>query len=306
VKERRDVKKEKEVEEAKEKSVGVAAFFDLDGTLMALPSLEKRLFGILRGRREISLRNYFLWLREAVRSAPCGIGTILQTNKMYLRGVQILEERGWGDEALSRRHKSGHRAPGQASAPPRRNPRLPVPVFFEEAMQRVAWHGRKGHTIVLLSGTLEPLAKEAGRALEAALAERGVYCELHVCATRLEEVDGRWTGKISGEAMFGEAKERGARRMATELKLDMWRCYAYGDSASDRWLMDAVGRPAAVNPCEELVRHARRRGWTVLQWKNESIGTQRLREHREMTRNVKAVIRGSEAVNSQANAGDLG
>ena len=296
----------KEREEAKEKTSGVAAFFDLDGTLMALPSIEQRFFGILRGRREIPLRNYFLWLREAVRLAPWGISTILQANKMHLSGVEILEERGWGDEALSRRHKSGHRAPGQASAPPLRDPRWPVPVFFEEATERAAWHARQGHRIVLLSGTLEPLAREAGRALEAALAERGIHCELHVCATRLEEVDRKWTGKILSEAMFGEAKVRAARRIAAELKLDLRRCHAYGDSASDRWLLDAVGRPAAVNPCAKLARLARGRGWVVLKWREERNETQRHRERREKMGNVETVMRGQEVLNSQANVGDLG
>jgi HAD superfamily hydrolase (TIGR01490 family) len=284
----------KEREKAEEKSGGVAAFFDLDGTLMALPSLERRFFRVLRSRREIPVRNYFLWLKEAVRLAARGIGGMLQANKMYLRGVQILEERGWGDEDLSRRHKGGHQAQGQASAPPRRNPRLPVPVFFGEAMERVAWHARKGHTIVLLSGTLEPLAGEAGRDLEASLAEREIDCELYICATLLEEVDGRWTGKILGEVMFGEAKERAARRIAAELKLDLRRCYAYGDSASDRWLLDAVGRPVTVNPGKELARHARQRGWTVLQWRHERIETR------------EAIIRGQEGLNSRAQVGDLG
>ena len=107
-----------EVQKVKEKSGGVAAFFDLDGTLVALPSLEKRLFRMLRRRRAIAGRNYFLWLREAVRLVPRRIGRILQANKMYLRGVQILEERDRGDESLSHRHKGGHQAPGQASAPP--------------------------------------------------------------------------------------------------------------------------------------------------------------------------------------------
>jgi phosphoserine phosphatase len=270
-------------------SVGVAAFFDLDGTLMALPSLERRFFRVLRSRSEIPLRNYFLWLREALRLALRGIGGILQANKMYLLGVQIFEERGRGDEARSLRHKSGHRAPGQTSAPPRRNPRWPVPVFFEEAMKRVVWHGKQGHTIVLLSGTLEPLAREAGRALEAALAERGIYCELYVCATRLEEVDGKWAGKILGEAMFGEAKERAARRIAAELKLDLRRCYAYGDSVSDRWLLGAVGLPVAVNPCRKLARLARMRGWTVLKWEKEGIETLRHRERREKIGDMEVV-----------------
>jgi HAD superfamily phosphoserine phosphatase-like hydrolase len=284
----------KEQREVKEKGGGVAAFFDLDGTLMALPSLEQRFFKVLRSRGEIPLRNYFQWLRGAVRLAPRGIGTILQTNKMHLRGVRILEGRGRGDETLSFRHKGGHQALGQASAPSRRNPRLPVPFFFDEAMERVAWHKRQGHTNVLMSGTLEPLAREAARALEAILAERGIYCEFHVCATRLEEIDGKWTGKILGEAMFGEAKERAARRIAAELELDLRRCYAYGDSASDQWLLGAVGRSMAVNPCKKLGRLAYMRDWTVLKWEKEAIETKRHRERREKMGNVEAVKRGQE------------
>ena len=291
--------------EIKEKTGGAAAFFDLDGTLMTLPSLERRFFRGLLSRREIPLRNYFLWLREAVRLARRGISAILQTNKMYLRGVQVLEERGWRDEALSLRHKGGHRAPGQASAPSRRNPRSPVPVFFDEAMERVAWHKRQGHKIVLMSGTLEPLAREAGRALEAIFAERGIYCELRICATRLEEEGGRWTGKVLGEARFGEAKERSARRIAEELKLDLGQCYAYGDSARDRWLLGAVGRPVAVNPDEELSRLARNRNWTVLRWKKERNETQRHGERGEKMGNGEGVMLRQDVLKSQAKAGDL-
>src|SRR4029077_10693445 len=40
----------------------VAAFFDLDGTLILRPSLERRFFAELRQRRAIPMRNYFLWL----------------------------------------------------------------------------------------------------------------------------------------------------------------------------------------------------------------------------------------------------
>lgn len=295
----------KEPSEVEGQSGGIAAFFDLDGTLLALPSLEQRFFRILLERREIPLWNYFLWLSQAARLAPRGIATILQANKMYLRGVQILEECGRGDEAPSFRHKGGHQGQGQASAPTRRNPRWPVPVFLKEALERAEWHARQGHAIVLLSGTLEPLARETRRALEAVLAERGIHCAVRVCATQLEEEDGRWTGKILGEAMFGEAKERAARRIAAELKLDLRRCYAYGDSASDRWLLDAVGRPVAVNPCEELARLARMCGWTVLKWEKEGIETQRHRERREKMGNVEVVTRGQDALNPQAKAGEL-
>ena len=284
MKERKRVNEAKQVKEVEEKSGGVAAFFDLDGTLVALPSLERRLFRALRYRREIRAKNYFLWLKEALRLMPRGINAILQANKMYLRGVQILDERGEGDGNISSWHKDGQQAAGQASVPPRRNLRLPVPTFFARAIERVAWHAKQGHEIVLISGTLEPLAREAARALETELAARGIKVTIRVMATRLEEMDGRWTGRVLGEAMFGEAKARAAKRLAKEMRLDLGRCYAYGDSLNDRWLMAAVERPAAVNPSKDLADMARTRGWPVLNWEGKERRRQRRGGHGEIAK----------------------
>jgi HAD superfamily hydrolase (TIGR01490 family) len=283
VKAAREVNEANEANEVKDENEGVAAFFDLDGTLVALPSLERRFIRILRYRREIPAKNLFLWLGEALRLMPRGIGAILQANKMYLRGVQILDERGERDGEVSSWHKDGHQAKGQASAPPRCNPRLPVPRFFAQAIERVAWHARQGHEIVLLSGTLEPLARAAAQAMAVGLGLLGVTVKTRVCATRLEGIDGKWTGRISGEALFGEAKVRAAKRLAEELQLDLQRCYAYGDSLNDRWLLAAVGNPAAVNPLNDLASLARTRGWPVLHWERKENPTQRHRAHRETT-----------------------
>jgi HAD superfamily hydrolase (TIGR01490 family) len=281
----KEVKEINAANEVKEKRRGVAAFFDLDGTLVALPSMERKLFQTLRYRGEIGARNYLLWLKEAIRLMPRGIDAILRANRMYLRGVQVFDERGEGDGNVSTWHKSGHQAEGQASALPskgaRRNPRLPVPTFFVQGIERVGWHAKQGHKIVLLSGTLEPLARDAARALEAELAARGIVVTIRVMATRLEETDGRWTGRILGEAMLGEAKARAARRLAAEMRLDLERCFAYGDSLNDRRLMAVVGRPAAVNPSNDLASLARAYGWPSLDWEEKENLTQRRREHRE-------------------------
>jgi HAD superfamily phosphoserine phosphatase-like hydrolase len=282
VKERKEVNEVKEIKEIKEKSGGVAAFFDLDGTLVALPSLERRLFRMLRYRREIRAKNCFFWLLEALRLVPRGINAISQGNKMYLRGVQILDERGEGDGEVSSWHKDGHHAEGQASAPPRRNPRLPVPTFFAQAIEAVARHAKQGHEVVVISGTLEPLARAAARTLETELAARGITTTIHLMATRLEEKDGKWTGEVLGEAMFGEAKARAAKRLAAEMQLDLGGCYAYGDSLHDRWLLEAVGQPAAVNPSKDLADIGRTHGWPVLHWEEKEGSTQRRRVHREV------------------------
>jgi HAD superfamily hydrolase (TIGR01490 family) len=258
-----------EVKEVKEKRGGIAAFFDLDGTLTAGPSMERRFFRMLRYRREIGVRNYWLWLRAAVRLMPRGIRQMLQANKMYLQGVQSFDGREAKGHCVSSGHKSSDRVERQAVATLRPNPRLPVPKFFAEAAERVSWHAKRGHMIVLVSGSLEPLADEAARNLEASLAARGMATRILVCATRLEEKDGRWTGKILDEAMFGEAKERAARQIAAVMNLDLLGCFAYGDSVADAWLLAAVGQAFAVNSSKVLGRIATKRGWPLIEWGEE-------------------------------------
>ena len=150
---------------------------------------------------------------------------------------------------------------------------MPVPLYAE-AVGRVAWHAERGHLIVIVSGTLEMLAERAARLLEAELLGHGLTSKIRVCATRLEEKKERWTGRIVGEAMFGETKARAIRRVAAEADLDLRRCFAYGDSSSDQWMLEAVGKPAAINPSNDLARIARRKDWTVLLWGEEEDSTQ--------------------------------
>ena len=261
---------------------GIAAFFDLDGTLIPSPSLERRFFRVLRYRREIPAKNYLVWLKEAVRLMPRGMNAIVHANKMYLQGVKGLDESDGENRSDSSGHTSGHQAGGQAATPPRRNPRLPVPHFFAEGVERVAWHAGQGHAIVLVSGTLGPLASAAALALGLRLAVGGVTAFIGVCATRLEEAGGIWTGRVVGEAMFGTAKARAVIKLADEMRFDLSQSYAYGDGANDRWLLAAVGKPAAVNPSRKLARIAQKRGWPVLHW-GEERNQQQLRHAEQWT-----------------------
>ena len=282
--EAKEVEKAEELAEEKNKDAGVAAFFDLDGTLVCLPSLEKRFFLMLRYRKLIGLRNYFLWFVETLRLLRRGINRVMHANKMYLRGLCV---RGGGlvrvrlsarDETrsnrceLKRKHDEKRRQAG-----------MPVP-FFSEAIERVVWHVERGHSLVIVSGTLEPLAERAADAVRAELGARGLACAIRVCATRLEEENERWTGRIVGDAMFGEAKAREVRRIAADENLDLQRCFAYGDSASDKWMLECVGKPAAVNPSNDLARIARQNEWLVLRWgkgkafRQSALTTKRSRE----------------------------
>jgi len=226
------------VKEVKESSGKIAAFSDLDGTMVAGPSLERTFFRMLCCRGGIPVKNYFLWFREALRLARRGIRVNRYLNKMHLRGVAI--------------ETTKYEASGIS--------------FLAAAVDRVAWHVKQGHKIVLVSGTLEILAHKAAEQLEAKMKARGLAAEIHLCATRLEEREGKWTGRVIGAAMYGEAKAEAVRRLAEKGMLDLTKCYAYGDSAMDRWMLAAVGRPVAVNPSKELLRIAQRRNWQTVLW----------------------------------------
>ena len=273
----------------------VAAFFDLDGTLTPLPSLELRFFRELRHRGEIRLKNYLRWLREALKLLPRGISKLAHANKMYLKGLQVSYESGAENQIDSRAHKSGPQVEGQASMPPRRIPRSPVPHFFEDGVKRLAWHAMQGHLIVIVSGTLEPLASAAARALERELAERGIVARIRVRTTNVEEREGRWTGRILGEAMFGKAKARGVLALAGEMGLDLSQSWAYGDSVQDRWMLATAGNPVAVNPSARLSRIAKKRRWPVLQWRPKNLTQSSQRTERtgsmknEVPRNERAL-----------------
>jgi len=221
-----------------------AAFFDLDGTLLPAPSLEHRFWNTLRYRKQIGVRHHLAWLLEALRLLPSGIGQLAHANKAYLRGVRA------ADVAA-----------------------LVIPPFFPEALQRVQWHAQQGHCIVIVSGTLEPLAARAAGLLETELAAHGIRARVEICATRLATVAGVWTGRIHGEAMFGEAKARAVQRFCLARNIAPEKCFAYGDSANDRWMLEAVRRPTTVNPSDDLSRIARRNGWPIVRWTAAGVST---------------------------------
>ena len=220
----------------------IAAFFDLDGTLLASPPLEQRFLRFLRERGDVGAVHVARWLGRFLERAWRDGLAATEGNKAHLAGVAA----STAEAFLA----TGHGASLE---------------FFPEACVRLAWHAEQGHRIFLVTGTLEPLARWVAECLPIAVT---------VCAAELEVADGRWTGRArpdasvvtEGEALCGPAKGRALERLACEHQLDLRRSYAYGNASADRWMLERVGYPAAVNPSLRLALLARRRGWPVLQW----------------------------------------
>ncbi|MBV1893454.1 MAG: HAD-IB family hydrolase [Ilumatobacteraceae bacterium] len=123
-----------------------------------------------------------------------------------------------------------------------------------EARRLLDQHRRAGRDTFIVSAApqeiVEPLARSLGMT-------SGI-------GTRSVVVDGIYTGDLEGPFCYGEGKVEAMTEIANWNGYELDQCYAYSDSASDLPMLEAVGHPVAVNPDGKLERHARRNGWPIV------------------------------------------
>jgi len=212
----------------------VGAFFDLDGTLVAPPSLEWQFLGYLLGCDAIGGVEIGRWLGQCATNLFRDPLAATTGNKMHLAGLRESLVADWANSV----------APDSLR-------------LFPAGVERIGWHFAQGHRVFLISGTLRPLAEVLAWRLPG---------PVEICATNLEARGGNWTGRLDGEHMSGEAKARTVRSLAARLGLALWDSHAYGNSVSDLPMLDSVGHRVAVNPSGRLRRIARREGWRSCDW----------------------------------------
>ncbi|MDN4161427.1 HAD family hydrolase [Nocardioides abyssi] len=127
------------------------------------------------------------------------------------------------------------------------------PLVYDEAVSLIEEHRLAGRDVVIVSTSGSEVVEPIGEMLGAD----------HVVATRLEIVEGRYTGEIEYYA-YAEEKAIAVRQLAEERGYDLAECYAYSDSITDVPMLEAVGHPYAVNPDRDLRKVANAQGWPVL------------------------------------------
>jgi HAD superfamily hydrolase (TIGR01490 family) len=214
-----------------------AAFFDVDNTMMMGASL----FWFARGlaaRKYFTTRDLarFVWqqakFRIAGNESADDMHTIRENALAFVAGRELDEISQAGEE------------------------------IYDELMADRIWAGTRilaqqhldaGQRVWLVTATPVELASIIARRL-------GLTGALGTVA---EVVDGRYTGRLVGELMHGEAKAEAVRALAEREGLDLSRCTAYSDSANDLPMLTLAGTAVAVNPDTELRAAARSRGWTI-------------------------------------------
>lgn len=213
----------------------IAAFFDVDNTLLPGQASEVRFFRWLWHQGVVGWPEVSASLSWLIRHLPATSLHPLRERKLYLAGKpsQVIQPMG---EAFCREFL--------------------CPLVSPAAMRAIEEHRNAGHTIFLLTGSLDFLIEPIATALQV---ER-------CFAGRPEQINGVYTGRLVPPLPYGEGKRRLIEQLAQDLSLDLSLCYAYGDSPGDLDLLRAVGHPTVVNPIRGMGDMAKRLNWPIQRW----------------------------------------
>jgi alcohol-forming fatty acyl-CoA reductase len=219
---------------------GVAAFFDMDGTLLSSNVVETylwlRLGELSPGERAGELGRIASRLPGLVRAERRDRSTFLRAMYKEYAGARLSDLEALADEVLV-----GHVLSRLAPA----------------AVRRVREHRAAGHRTVLITGAIAPLTRPLAPLFD------------HIEAAELAVDDrGVCTGALAASPLTGESRAAWMRHWADDHGVDITASFGYADSHSDLPLLQAVGHPVAVSPDVSLFRHARRNHWPIADWKS--------------------------------------
>jgi putative phosphoserine phosphatase/1-acylglycerol-3-phosphate O-acyltransferase len=124
------------------------------------------------------------------------------------------------------------------------------------ALEELGAHRAAGRLVVLATTSPLDLVAPLARALDFD----------DVIATRYQEVDGTYTGRLDGKFAWGTGKRDLARQWAASRDIAMADCHLYSDSVFDVPLLSAVGHPHPLNADPRLTAVALARRWPLENW----------------------------------------
>jgi HAD superfamily hydrolase (TIGR01490 family) len=209
------------------------AIFDLDGTLIPLPSAEWRFACHLYHKGILRFPNLMFYMRFFMRHFPDLGWDARRLNKAYLKGFSAEEIEYLASSFV------------ETSI---------VPLLRPKTLQALHQHQASGALVVLLSGTIAPIAK--------ALAKRLDIPE--VIATEATIERGHYTDLLPKIHPFGKRKKQLAERFALEKGLSLAKAAVYADVFADVYLLEAAGQAVATYPSPPLKKEAKKRGWQII------------------------------------------
>ena len=223
----------------------VAAFFDLDNTLLRGSS--SFLFG------KAAFDRNFLGRRDIWRFA-------WQQFRFIKRGENAGMMKHIEDRALGL--VAGHKASELQQMVVEVFPDYIAPKLWPETVRIAQEHVAKGREVWIITASPTEMAAHIAK-------ELGLTGGVGTKVAR--NAEGILTGELEGRPLHGKRKLTAMKKIAKERNLSLKRSFAYSDSANDLPMLTHVGHPVAVNPDKTLARYAKAAGWKVLDFKKREI-----------------------------------
>ena len=215
----------------------VAAYFDLDGTLLNASS-EKTLTGFLAKRRPWRIPHatvaWTLGTAFGLLTGKAPYDAFRNRGHLSLASWRLLER--YSEEIATTHLK---------------------PKISQGAWERLEWHRNQGHRLVLVTATVAPMAEAMARVL-------GMH-EVYGCGPAIR------TGWLSGSERGWSVPRRKGKVPVVEQDAekhghDLSKCYGYGNTLADSWFMRICGHAIAVNPESSLEQFAQTNDWEIVHW----------------------------------------
>jgi phosphoserine phosphatase len=134
---------------------------------------------------------------------------------------------------------------------------LPESEWIVESLDELRGHRERGETVVLLSGTPQPIIDALAARVGADVAV-GTICDGR---------DGRYSGSPPSRHPFYHAKAELLDEICRRHGSRASDVVAYADSRFDIPLLERVGEPVAVGPDRVLAAWARARGCRIIEYR---------------------------------------
>ncbi|MGH8194614.1 MAG: HAD family hydrolase [Woeseiaceae bacterium] len=210
------------------------AIFDVDGTLVAGKSTEKRFIGWMLRRGIIGPRQLLSAAWFVVRWFPRYGRHVFRKNKAYLNGLT---------EDLIEREVE------------RFGQEISDEDWIQPALAELRRHQESGDVVILLSGSLQPIVEYLRKRFAAEMG-LGTHCET---------VQGRYTAVPPARHPFYEDKSDMLISICKRYDVAANEVSAYADSGFDIPLLASVGDPVAVRPDRRLAEWAKANNCRIIE-----------------------------------------
>lgn len=207
------------------------AFFDLDETLITAQS-QALLLNTFRKHKYISwlatwrLRLFFVSYKLHLVSRS-NLDTVYEMVAKILKGLDVVEIERVVEEFVFK---------------------IFPHLENKAAVAELKKHILDQHVIVLTSSAFEPMVKAAAKYFN---------IPTYRC-TKLEIVNGKYSGKLDGLPNYGAEK---IRKM---IDFDFNNSYGYSDHQSDIPILEKTAHPYAVSPTRKMKKFAEDHNWPIL------------------------------------------